>query len=249
MWPKLGETARGAGEVAVHGGIAQGVKGVDGLVVGLVGEAGGAAVERRVDRSCFAAQAGQGELAGGETVKRGDLAGERAERRGLHVALMHLLFQVRVILLQVLVVAAQLVEARGLDEHARVGAGKTGDRKQADGRGGEEDPCVTERNRNLLQGSVFLAADEQDVIALLRDQTGTFGERSRLRDVRSHSSLWDEFVIGGDSVQGNRIAEVKCGLGNLICVHDWTGNIRRVPKFTGAKQPFGTDSAKACVYL
>ena len=85
---EAGEPARGAGGGAAQGGGAQRVEGVERLVVALIFRAAAVASERRwrctggfaVSGLVGKAAHGDGELAGGEAVDGGDLAGQRAER-------------------------------------------------------------------------------------------------------------------------------------------------------------------------
>ena len=116
---------------------------------------------------------GNGELAGGEAVDGGDFAGQRAERGDLDVLLVGGLLEVSVVLLERVVVGAQLVEAGGLDEHPGVGAGETGDGEHADHGGGHEGVGVLQRNGNLVQVSFAVAAHNHDVVALFEAQTLT----------------------------------------------------------------------------
>jgi hypothetical protein len=59
-----------------------------------------------------------------------------------------------VVVLERLVVLPELVEARGFDEHPRVGAGESGDGEHADRGGGDEDVRVVEGDGHLVDGAV-----------------------------------------------------------------------------------------------
>ena len=60
------------------------------------------------------------ELARRQAVERRDLARQRAQRSRLNVLLMRCLLEVRVVLLERVVVLPELVEAGSLDQHSRV---------------------------------------------------------------------------------------------------------------------------------
>ena len=172
---------------AVDGGAAercsaQGVEGVEGLVVALVarccgvGESFGCRQRSCGLRGWMAGELahGDGELAGGEAVDGGDFAGERAERGDFNVLLVGLLLEVRVVFLERVVILAQLIETGGLDEHPRVGSGEAGDGEHADSGGSHEDVSVMKRDWNLVQVPIFVATYEHDVVAFLKTQQTTW---------------------------------------------------------------------------
>ena len=93
---------------------------------------------------------------------------------------MLLALQDSVVALQVVAVAAKLVETGGLDEHAGVGAREPRDGEGSDDRGGYEDVGVMKRDGKLAHGTGLIPADQDDVIPLLqmkafRDQTPKSG--------------------------------------------------------------------------
>ena len=106
-----------------------------------------------------------GDLAGGEAIEGGDLGGERAERGGLDVFLAGLLLKAGVVFLERVMILTELVEARSLDEHPRVGTGEAGDGEHADSGRGYEDVDVAQGQGHLVDGSVLIPADEEDVKA------------------------------------------------------------------------------------
>src|SRR5947209_6606866 len=112
----------------------------------------------------------RGQLVGSKSVNRGDLTGEGAERSGLYVLFVRLFLKLGIVALQVIPVAAQLVEARRLDEHARVGTRETGDRESTNDGGSDECVGVMKRNGDLAQRAILLAADKNNVIAFLQVQ-------------------------------------------------------------------------------
>jgi len=106
-------------------------------------------------------------LAGGKTVNGGDFTGERAKRSGLNLFVVKRLLEVGVVGAGEIAVLAHLVEARHLDQHSRIGAGQTGDREQPDDCNPNKNIGIVHRNRHFVEGAIGVAADEQDVMALL----------------------------------------------------------------------------------
>jgi hypothetical protein len=86
---------------------------------------------------------------------------------------MRLLLEVRIVLLERVVVLPELVEPGGFDQHPRVRAGQSGDREHADSGSSNEKIGVVEGYRNLVQVAVFVAADEHDVVTLFQLQAET----------------------------------------------------------------------------
>ena len=168
----------GVGHGAAHRRVAQAVEGVERLVVAVVGEAGGRIGDQRALHSHgpgrFARRHqphvahGHGEFARRQAIERRDLGRQRAQRRRLHVLLVRLLLQVRVVLLQRGVVVAQLVEARRLDQHAGVRPGQPGNRKRPDNCCRYKDIGIVQRNRNLAQAATLIAADKDNVITFFQ---------------------------------------------------------------------------------
>lgn len=188
-WGCIGQSAgrlERAGEGAGHGGVTEGVEGVERFVVGIAGEGGGGILEGRAGCGRFAAEVRElAEFPGGNAVEGGDLGGERAERGGLDILLVGLFFKVRVVVLQRAVILAKLVEVGGLDEHAGVGTRKACDGEETYGRRGDEDVGVMQRDGNAVERAVGLAADEKDVKALFR----VLAARAQTDPVRSGEFL------------------------------------------------------------
>lgn len=173
--------------MTVHCGRAEGVEGIERLVVVVVGEGTLLGGERRGggDRGgafglpmMKSASCGlgdwNGKLARCESVQRGDFGGERAETGGLHIPLMRGLFEMRVVFLEVVVILTELVEPGSLDQHPRVRASEASNREQTDHGCSDEDVGIVKRDGNLAESAVSVAAHEHDVIALLANQAETF---------------------------------------------------------------------------
>ena len=143
---------------------------------------------------------GTRQLARRQTVECGDLARQRAQRSRLDVLLMRGLLEVRVVLLQRVVVLPKLVEAGGLDQHSRVRAGQSGDGKHADGRGGYEKISIVKGDRNLIQVAVFVAADEHDVVTLFKLQAETLAQ-----NLTAKQSRGSERSAIGEMIQANEV--------------------------------------------
>ena len=75
-----------------------------------------------------------------------------------------------VVALQVAVIFTQLVEARGFDEHARVGSGEASDREDTHDCGSDNTICIVQRDRDFGQAAVGLTAHEHDVVPFFETQ-------------------------------------------------------------------------------
>ena len=78
---------------------------------------------------------------------------------------MRNLRHVLVVLAQSLALLADLVEALGLQQHARVGARQPGNGECTHHRRGYESIRVMQRERNLPHPSIFISGNKKDVIA------------------------------------------------------------------------------------
>lgn len=174
------------GDGTAHRRGAESVKGIDRFVVGVVREAVPGIDQRRgCDRFRNARGAagraamrlvaefahGNGQLARGEAVQGRHFGGQGAKRSSLHILLLRCLLEVRVVLLEGVVVLAELVEAGGLDQHPGVRPCQAGNGEHTDCCGGYTEVSVVQRNRDLIQATVFVAADKHDVVTLFQLQS------------------------------------------------------------------------------
>src|ERR1700728_1054060 len=100
----------------------------------------------------------------GQSVEGADFTGERAEGCGLHVFLVGFALQLAVILAKGFLLEAHLIEAGGLEEHAGVGAGQTGDGESTDHGGSHEDAGIVKGNGDLTERPILLTCNENDVV-------------------------------------------------------------------------------------
>ena len=168
--PKVGS---GVGAVLVRGGGVAGHAQADANRGG-AGEGGSAQraqlIERRSDigilnlllRGC-----NQGRLRF-QSVKRGNLTGNRTQRSDLHVALFGHFFQPRIAIFELLFFGAQFVVVGNLEQHARIRGGDAGEAEKSDGSADYEYIQVMDRNGDLAQLPVVAAGHEKYVEALLQ---------------------------------------------------------------------------------
>ena len=100
-----------------------------------------------------------------KAVEGRDLAGERSERGGLDILFVGDDLKLVVIRAQGFALGAQLIEAGGLEQHARIGTSEPGDGEGADDSSCDENARIVERDGDLPERSVLLARDKDDVIA------------------------------------------------------------------------------------
>ena len=132
-----------------------------------------------------------------QAIQGGDLARQGAEGSRLDVFFVGGFLQVRVVLLERVVVLAKLIEAGCLDQHARVRACQSGDGKHADGCGCYENIGIVKGNRNLIQVALSVAADEHDVVLLFMLQAETLAQNLSAKQSRgSESSAIGEIEPG-----------------------------------------------------
>src|SRR5271169_4781203 len=97
---------------------------------------------------------------------------------------MRCLLEVRVVLLERVVVLPELIKAGSLDQHSRIRPGQPRDGKHADGSGRYKNMCISKGDGDLIQVAVFVAADEHDVITLFKLQAETLAQNLSAKQSR-----------------------------------------------------------------
>ena len=91
-----------------------------------------------------------------QSVKRSHFIGQSAQRGHLHIAVMRNLRHLLVIFAQIFFILAKLIEALGLQQHPRIRAGQSNDRKGSHQRGGHKSIDIAKRQGNLANLPVFI---------------------------------------------------------------------------------------------
>src|ERR1700690_431228 len=98
-----------------------------------------------------------------EPIQRGYLAGQRAQRRYVNVALPGDLLQPRIVVLELCLLGAELVVVGNLLQHPGIGAGDSREAERANRRPGQKNVEILDGNGNLPKLSGFVARYEKDV--------------------------------------------------------------------------------------